>query len=143
VSFYTLATVRCLKNAVYLTNCAAAYFRLNKFTEAEQNAKAAVDIDLEYAKAWSWLSAARLELGKYEAIIDAYEWAVELEGDGGTVPMKDGLAKAKRKVADIKDPGWVKLPLEQQMKVLAENEWDLEMPVSDSCRWSTNGRQWV
>lgn len=125
VSFYTLATVRCPKNAVYLTNRAAAYFRLNKFAEAEQDAKAAVDVDPGYAKAWSWLGAARLELGQYEASVDAYEWAIELGGDGGTVPMKDGLAKAKHKVTDIKDPGWVKLPREQQMKVLAENEWDL------------------
>jgi hypothetical protein len=38
----------------------------------------------------------------YEASVDAYEWAVELEGDGGTVPMKDNLAKAKLKVADKK-----------------------------------------
>jgi tetratricopeptide (TPR) repeat protein len=94
VSFYTLATVRCPKNAVYLTNRAAAYFRLSKFAEAEQDAMAAVDVDPGYAKAWSWLGAARLELGKYEASVDAYEWAVEWEGDGETVTMKDSLAKA-------------------------------------------------
>jgi tetratricopeptide (TPR) repeat protein len=51
VSFYTLATVHCPKNAVYLTNHAAAFFRPNKFTEAEQDAKAAVDADPGYAKA--------------------------------------------------------------------------------------------
>jgi tetratricopeptide (TPR) repeat protein len=109
VSFFALATVRCPKNAVYLTNRAAAYFRLNKFAEAEKNAKAAVDVDPKHAKAWSWLGAARLELGKYEAGVDVYESAVEWEGDGGTALMKDGLSKTKLKVAEIKDPGWVKL----------------------------------
>jgi tetratricopeptide (TPR) repeat protein len=126
VSFSALATVRCPKNAVYLTNRAAAYFRLNKFAEAEKDAKAAVDVDLGYAKAWVRLGAARLELGKCEASVDAYKRAVELEGDGETAPMKDGLAKAKFKVAEIKDPTWVKLSHKQQMKVLVENVWGLE-----------------
>jgi len=122
ISLYTQAIGRSPRNAVYFSNRAGAYFRLKKFVEAEKDANSALEIDPAYAKAWSWLGAVMMEIGQYEPSVHAYEWAVEMEGAGGSQPMKAGLAKAKLKAAEKQHPGIAGLSSAQQQRLLAEDE---------------------
>jgi small glutamine-rich tetratricopeptide repeat-containing protein alpha len=75
---------------------------LRNFAAAETDATAATTADPTYAKAWSWLGAAKFKLGQYGESTNAYEWAIQLSSGSGSSAMTEGLAKSRDQLAKLR-----------------------------------------
>ena len=125
LGLYTQALEISPSHPVYLTNRAAAQFRLKRYAGTIQDAVAAVEVDPLYSKSWSWLGAAKLETGDHRGSVVAYEWALDVDPAGGTQTMKEGLAKARYKVAEAKHPDLAKLSPARRERALEDERWNL------------------
>ncbi|OTB15898.1 hypothetical protein K445DRAFT_104100 [Daldinia sp. EC12] len=101
IDLYTQALALHPRNAIYLSNRAAAYSAARDHASARADAEAAVSIDPKYTKAWSRLGLARFALGDAKGSMDAYQQGIEHEGNGGSEAMKKGFETAKRRVEEL------------------------------------------
>lgn len=103
IDLYTEAIALDPKNAIYLSNRAAAHTSLKQYKEAAEDARAALKIDSKYAKAYSRLGLALFSLGDSSGALEAYSSGLRIEGDNASEGMKKGYETAKKKVADELD----------------------------------------
>ncbi|KAF3059354.1 Small glutamine-rich tetratricopeptide repeat-containing protein 2 [Daldinia childiae] len=101
IDLYTQALALNPRNAIYLSNRAAAYSAARDHASARADAETAVSIDPKYTKAWSRLGLARFALGDAKGSMDAYRQGIEHEGNGGSEAMKKGFETAKRRVDEL------------------------------------------
>ncbi|KAH6880121.1 hypothetical protein B0T10DRAFT_495888 [Thelonectria olida] len=101
IDLYTQALALNPRNAVFLSNRAAAHSAAKDHASAKTDAEAAVAIDPAYTKAWSRLGLARFALGDAKGAMDAYAMGIQHEGNGGSDAMKKGYETAKRRVDDM------------------------------------------
>lgn len=102
IDLYTRALALAPSNPIYLSNRAAAYSASGQHAKAAADAELAVNVDPQYARAWSRLGLARYELGDAKGAVEAYEKGIEAEGNGGSDAMKRGLETSQRKVEEMK-----------------------------------------
>ncbi|KAE8549590.1 hypothetical protein EYB25_008112 [Talaromyces marneffei] len=102
IDLYTKALAIAPSNPIYLSNRAAAYSASGQHTKAAADAELAVNVDPQYARAWSRLGLARYELGDAKGAVEAYEKGIEAEGNGGSDAMKRGLETSRKKVEEMK-----------------------------------------
>lgn len=100
IDLYTQALAIHPRNAVFLSNRAAAHSANKDHASARTDAEAAVAIEPTYTKAWSRLGLARFALGDAQGAVDAYGKGIEYEGNGGSEAMKKGYETAKRRVEE-------------------------------------------
>lgn len=100
---YTEAIKLAPKNAVYLSNRAAAFSSLRDHESAVKDAEAAIEIDPSYSKAYSRLGLAKYALNKPKESFEAYKKGLEKEGDKPSDAMKKGYETAKRRVEEQLD----------------------------------------
>lgn len=100
ISKYTEAIKLAPKNAVYLSNRAAAYSSLRDHESAVKDAEAAIKIDPSYSKAYSRLGLAKYALNKPKDALEAYKQGLEKEGDKPSDAMKKGYETAKKRVEE-------------------------------------------
>jgi small glutamine-rich tetratricopeptide repeat-containing protein alpha len=81
---------------VYYSNRAAARLSMKEFKEAAEDARLAIAADASYAKGWSRLGGALLELEEFTEAVEAYEKCVSL--DPTNKLAKDGLSDAKSRL---------------------------------------------
>lgn len=105
IDLYTQALGLHPRNAVFLSNRAAAYSAAKDHESARTDAEAAVAIDPNYTKAWSRLGLARFALGDPKGSMEAYQKGIEHEGNGGSDAMKKGFETAKRRVDELEGEG--------------------------------------
>ncbi|TFB04658.1 Small glutamine-rich tetratricopeptide repeat-containing protein 2 [Trichoderma ghanense] len=101
IDLYTQALNLHPRNAVFLSNRAAAHSAAKDHASARVDAEAAVAIDPSYTKAWSRLGLARFALGDPKGAMEAYQKGIEYEGNGGSDAMKKGYETAKRRVEEL------------------------------------------
>ncbi|KAL7822661.1 hypothetical protein V8C26DRAFT_389681 [Trichoderma gracile] len=101
IDLYTQALALHPRNAVFLSNRAAAHSAAKDHASARVDAEAAVAIDPSYTKAWSRLGLARFALGDPKGAMEAYQKGIEYEGNGGSDAMKKGYETAKRRVEEL------------------------------------------
>jgi len=101
VDLYTQALALNPRNAVFLSNRAAAHSAAKDHASARADADAAVALDPTYTKAWSRLGLARFALGDAKGAMEAYARGIEYEGNGGSDAMKKGFETAKRRVEEM------------------------------------------
>ncbi|KAI0110179.1 hypothetical protein F4814DRAFT_451154 [Daldinia grandis] len=101
IDLYTQALALHPRNAIYLSNRAAAYSAARDHASARADAETAVSIDPKYTKAWSRLGLARFALGDAKGSMEAYRQGIEHEGNGGSEAMKKGFETAKRRVDEL------------------------------------------
>ncbi|KFY39475.1 hypothetical protein V494_03966 [Pseudogymnoascus sp. VKM F-4513 (FW-928)] len=101
IDLYTAAIKIDLGNAVYRCNRSAASFSKEMFEEAEEDAYIAAQLDPKYAKAWSRLGAARLQLGKVKKAREAYQRALAVAGKDATNQMRRGLEDVEAKIKEV------------------------------------------
>ncbi|KAH7097617.1 prion-inhibition and propagation-domain-containing protein [Auriculariales sp. MPI-PUGE-AT-0066] len=100
VDLYTEAVKLDIGNAIYRCNRAAAYMALELWRHAEEDALIAVQLDAEYAKAWSRVGMARLKQGHAKRARDAYQSAIRIAGSQATPQMRKGLADAEANIRE-------------------------------------------
>jgi len=105
IDLYTQALELHPRNAVFLSNRAAAYSAAKDHESARGDAETAVAIDPKYTKAWSRLGLARFALGDPRGSMEAYQKGIEYEGNGGSDAMKKGYETAKRRVEEVEGEG--------------------------------------
>ncbi|KFY19217.1 hypothetical protein V493_08076 [Pseudogymnoascus sp. VKM F-4281 (FW-2241)] len=107
IDLYTEAIKIDLGNAVYRCNRSAALFSKEMFEDAEEDAYIAAQLDPKYAKAWSRLGAAHLQLGNFKKAKEAYQRALAVAGKDATNQMRQGLkdvqAKAEEAIKEISE----------------------------------------
>ncbi|EFX01647.1 hsc70 cochaperone [Grosmannia clavigera kw1407] len=101
IDLYTKALGLYPRNAIYLSNRAAAYSAAKDHESAKTDAEAAVAIDPNYTKAWSRLGLAKFALGDAKGAMEAYKKGIDYEGNGGSDAMKKGFETAKRRVEEL------------------------------------------
>ena len=101
ISLYTQALALYPRNAIYLSNRAAAHSAAKDHASARTDAEAAVAIDPNYTKAWSRLGLAKFALGDAQGAMEAYQEGIRYEGNGGSDAMKKGYETAKRRVEEL------------------------------------------
>lgn len=101
IALYTQALALHPRNAIYLSNRAAAHSAAKDHASARTDAEAAVEIDPNYTKAWSRLGLAKFALGDARGAMEAYQQGIEYEGNGGSEAMKKGYETAKRRVDEL------------------------------------------
>ncbi|KAL7821272.1 hypothetical protein V8C44DRAFT_314086 [Trichoderma aethiopicum] len=101
IDLYTQALALHPRNAVFLSNRAAAHSAAKDHASARVDAEAAVAIDPSYTKAWSRLGLARFALGDPKGAMEAYQKGIEYEGNGGSDAMKKGYETAKRRLEEL------------------------------------------
>lgn len=87
-------------NVVYLSNRAAAYSSASQHAQAVADAKRALELDPNFAKAYSRLGLAQYALGNAKDAMDAYKKGMEVEGANPTEAMKRGYETAKKRVEE-------------------------------------------
>ncbi|ROT41167.1 small glutamine-rich tetratricopeptide repeat-containing protein 2-like protein [Sodiomyces alkalinus F11] len=105
VDLYTQALAVTPRNAVFLSNRAAAHSAARDHELARADAEAATTLDPSYTKAWSRLGLARFALGDAKGAAEAYQKGIDAEGNGGSDAMRKGLETAKRRVAELEAEG--------------------------------------
>ncbi|CAK7215112.1 hypothetical protein SBRCBS47491_002371 [Sporothrix bragantina] len=85
-------------NAVYHCNKSAALVKLKKLEDAEHEAYVATLLDSTYAKAWSRLGMAMLEMGHAKRSKLAYEKSLAIAGKDATANMREGLKAAQDEI---------------------------------------------
>lgn len=101
IEHYTSALAIHPRNAIFLSNRAAAHSAAKDHASARTDADAAVLIDPTYTKAWSRLGLARFALGDAKGAMEAYQKGIEYEGNGGSDAMKKGFETAKKRVEEM------------------------------------------
>lgn len=101
IELYTSALNLHPRNAIFLSNRAAAHSAAKDHASARTDAETAVAIDPAYTKAWSRLGLARFALGDAKGAMEAYGKGIEHEGNGGSEAMKKGFETAKRRVEEM------------------------------------------
>lgn len=86
------------RDPVYFCNRAAAYCRLEQYDLAIQDCRTALALDEKYAKAYGRLGLALSCQNRYDAAIEAYKKAIEL--DPNNESYKSNLAIAEEKVRE-------------------------------------------
>ncbi|WWC62097.1 uncharacterized protein I303_104687 [Kwoniella dejecticola CBS 10117] len=94
---YTEA-IKLYPNPVYYSNRAAAWGGLGKHENAIADAEKALDLDPNFAKAYSRLGHAHFSVGSYTDAVQAYEDGLKLDPSNNN--MKTALATAKSKLAE-------------------------------------------
>jgi tetratricopeptide (TPR) repeat protein len=93
--------------SIYHANKAAALIVLRRFADAAAAAERAVAVDARYAKGWSRLAAARLELDELDAALHAYQQAASIEP--ANAMYSDGVALVERRMREsrgvVSEPG--------------------------------------
>jgi len=100
---YTEAIEITPRNAVFLSNRAAAHSSLRDHESAVKDAQAAIDVDPNYSKAYSRLGLANYALNKPKEALEAYKKGLEKEGTNQSKAMKKGYETAKRRVEESLD----------------------------------------
>eukprot|EP01133_Synstelium_polycarpum_P015616 gene15616-18556_t len=95
---YTRAIAYDGTNAIYYANRSSAYSNLKKYQEASQDADEAIKRNPGYGKAYFRLGSAKVSLGEYQAAVDAYNKAIELEPTNDV--YRSSLAAAESKLAN-------------------------------------------
>lgn len=85
---------------IYYCNRAAAYCHLEEYSEAVADCESAVALVPDYVKAYSRLGLSNFFLERYEASVNAYERAVELEPDNEG--SKKSLQQARKKCEQLR-----------------------------------------
>ncbi|CUS21729.1 LAQU0S03e09406g1_1 [Lachancea quebecensis] len=98
ISKYSEAIQVLPSNAVYFANRAAAYSSLKKYTEAVEDAEAAIKANPSYSKGYSRLGFAQYALGRPEEALDAYKKVLDIEGSNASDAMKRDYDTAMKKV---------------------------------------------
>lgn len=98
VEYYTQAIGLNPYDPVFLSNRAAAFSSMRDFENAIADAKAALEIDPSFTKAYSRLGFAYYSAGDAKASLSAYEKGLELEGDSPSSAMMKGYEAAKKLV---------------------------------------------
>ncbi|PHH72176.1 hypothetical protein CDD82_6137 [Ophiocordyceps australis] len=101
VGLYSQALELVPRNAIFLSNRAAAHSAAGDHEAARVDAEAAVAADPGYTKGWSRLGLARYALGDPRGAMEAYQSGMTHEGNGGSDVMRKGYEKAKRTVEDL------------------------------------------
>jgi small glutamine-rich tetratricopeptide repeat-containing protein alpha len=105
ISFYTKALDIAPSNPVYLSNRAAAYSASGDHKRAADDAELAVAADPKYVKAWSRLGLAKFALGDARGAAEAYQKAIDAEGNGGSEAMRRGLETARKRIEEMEKKG--------------------------------------
>lgn len=101
INFYTKALALFPGNPVLLSNRAAAY-TLSYYNDfALADAEAAVKAGPRYSTGWARLGFLRYRLGDPKGSVEAYQKAIEFDGNGGSDLMKKGYETAKERVAQL------------------------------------------
>lgn len=100
ISKYTEAISLDSTNAVYLSNRAAAYSSASEHEKAVTDAKAALELDPKFAKAYSRLGLAQYALGNAKESMEAYKKGLDVEGSSPSDAMKRGYETAKKRVEE-------------------------------------------
>ncbi|CCH43530.1 Small glutamine-rich tetratricopeptide repeat-containing protein beta [Wickerhamomyces ciferrii] len=100
---YTDAIELTPKNAVYLSNRAAAHSSTRDHESAIADAEAAIKVDPNYSKAYSRLGLANYALNRPKEAFEAYKKGLEKEGDKPSEAMKKGYETAKKRVEEQLD----------------------------------------
>ncbi|PHH59096.1 hypothetical protein CDD81_3807 [Ophiocordyceps australis] len=101
IAFYSQALDMFPRNAIFLSNRAAAHSAAGDHEAARGDAEAAVRADEGYTKGWSRLGLARYALGDPRGAMEAYQQGMMHEGNGGSDVMRKGYEKAKRTVEEL------------------------------------------
>ncbi|QPG75035.1 hypothetical protein FOA43_002375 [Brettanomyces nanus] len=100
ISNYTKAIELDSTNAVYLSNRAAAYSSIRSHELALEDAKKAIEVNPDYAKAWSRMGLAKYAMGDAQGAMEAYEQGMKVEGDKHSPAMQKGFETAKKRVTE-------------------------------------------
>lgn len=100
IAKYTDAIALDKTNVVYLSNRAAAYSSALQHEKAVTDAKAAIELDASFSKAYLRLGLAQYALGNAKDAMDAYKKGMEIEGTQPSDAMKRGYETAKKRVEE-------------------------------------------
>ncbi|KAK9480427.1 hypothetical protein V1514DRAFT_169487 [Lipomyces japonicus] len=100
IESYTKAIALNPTNKIYYSNRAAAYSANQQHDLAVTDAEKALEIDSNYAKAYSRLGLAKFALGDAEGSLKAYKDGIEVEGGEGSEIMRKGYQTAKARVEE-------------------------------------------
>lgn len=101
IASYTAAINYDPQNAIYYSNRAAAYAKLNDNKNSILDCEKALDLDPSYSKAYGRMGLAYFNDENYEKAIEAYEHALSL--DPANQPYKVQLDSAKEKLTGKKN----------------------------------------
>ncbi|XP_072027280.1 small glutamine-rich tetratricopeptide repeat-containing protein beta-like [Amphiura filiformis] len=101
VECYTKAVSLDSNNAVYYSNRAAAYSKLDDHTRAIQDCEKAVSIDPSYSKAYGRMGLAYTSLNQLEKAKEAYAKAVDLEPSNDSYQANLQIAEQKLREASL------------------------------------------
>ncbi|PGH14411.1 hypothetical protein AJ79_03054 [Helicocarpus griseus UAMH5409] len=102
IDYYTKAIDIDRSSATFHSNRATAYYRIENYEQAAQDANTATQLNPGYIKAWVRRGDAEMKLGKAKRAQKSYQKAIELSGDAVPALMKGGLANADEKIkADL------------------------------------------
>lgn len=101
IASYTAAINFDPQNAIYYSNRAAAYAKLNDNKNSISDCEKALDLDPSYSKAYGRMGLAYFNDENYEKAIEAYEHALSL--DPANAPYKVQLDSAKEKLTGKKN----------------------------------------
>ncbi|XP_065184139.1 stress-induced-phosphoprotein 1-like [Sycon ciliatum] len=95
VDFYTQGIAIDGNNHVLYSNRSAAYAKLNRFSDALEDAQKTTSIKPDWAKGYSRVGTALSFLDRHSEAIDAFETGLGLDANNAT--LKSGLADAKER----------------------------------------------
>ncbi|KAI9594919.1 hypothetical protein BDF19DRAFT_442823 [Syncephalis fuscata] len=98
IELYTQAIEINSENAIYYSNRAAAYSRIEKHDMAITDALQALKINPSFSRAYSRLGLAYFNISKYAEAVEAFEKGLNL--DPNNQIMKDSLETSKRKLSE-------------------------------------------
>ncbi|KKZ66040.1 hypothetical protein EMCG_08211 [[Emmonsia] crescens] len=98
VSFYTQAIDIDIPDAGFHLNRAAAYYHLDKYDQAAEDATSATLLDPKYIKAWIRRADSEMKLEKAKKAYNSYLIAIELSGGAVLALMTEGLDNAEAKI---------------------------------------------
>ncbi|CAL8089529.1 unnamed protein product [Calicophoron daubneyi] len=95
VACYTKAIEMWPTNAVYYSNRAAAYSRLDQQTKAIEDCQKALTIDPKYSKAYGRMGIAYSSLGDYAMAVESYRKGLELDPTNENCQQNLALAEER------------------------------------------------
>lgn len=128
VGFYTQAIDIDRSNAVFHLNRAAAYYHLDKYGQAAEDATSATLLDPKYIKAWIRRADSEMKLEMAKKAYNSYLIAIELSGGAVPALMTEGLANAEAKIkADMQKIQAEPLLTRRHalQKAFLDEDWDL------------------
>ncbi|KAG7662894.1 sgt2 [[Candida] subhashii] len=100
IAKYTEAIELDSNNVVYLSNRAAAYSSSGDHAKAVEDAEKAIELNPNFAKAYSRLGLAKYALGDAKSSMEAYKQGLDIEGETKSEAMRKGYETAKKRVED-------------------------------------------